>query len=131
MDVKSQDLYFNEASAAGLKSLVEETFPADILDKKKRWLYAWQLESSTGQLELSERTPTWDDELIQDLIRLQMAGGRGEIVLKDDSGEIMKYSLTNSGLEERRGRLVYPDGPGCRLDLTGGPEDLKEVFHSK
>ena len=109
MDIKSQDLHFNESSAAAVKSLIEESFPSDLREKKKRWLYAWTYETGTGQIELSQKTPTWDDEILTDLMRLQIAGARGEIVLEDDSVEATKYSLTNAGLEERRGKIVYPD----------------------
>jgi len=109
MDIKSQDLHFKAESAAAIRTLLDESFPSDLREKKKRWLYGWTYETETGQIELSEKTTTWDDEILADLLRLQIAGVRGDIVLEDGSGEAMKYSLTNSGLEERQGKIVYPD----------------------
>ena len=51
----------------------------------------------------------WDDEFINDLVKLVQIGVEGEIVIMDEEGEYTKYVLTDNEVKEFDGIIVYEE----------------------
>ena len=68
-------------------------------------------EEDNDIVEPSEDFFKWDDEFVNDLVKLAKIGVVGEIVTGGEGGENTKYVLGSGIVEEYYGDVVYSDVP--------------------
>lgn len=63
------------------------------------------------EVKLPESYFNWDDDFINDLIKLAQIDIVGEIVIKGEEGEYIKFVLVDNEVKEYDGVITYSDYP--------------------
>ena len=72
-------------------------------------------EIDDNRIKLMENYFHWDDDFINDLVKLVQIGVEGEIVIMGEVGEYIKYVLTDNEVKEFDGIIVYGTRPHDRF----------------
>ena len=79
------------------------------IDEIDEMYIEWREED--GGIDPSENYFKWDDEFINDLVKLAKMDVVGEVVTRGDEGESAKYILEDGKVKEYYGEVVFPDEP--------------------
>lgn len=81
------------------------------IDKLDKTFLEW-MDEGDNEVILSESYFEWDDDFINDLIRLARFGVRGGIVIMGEEGEYTKFVLVDKQtVEEYDGKIVFEKEP--------------------
>jgi len=71
----------------------------------------WRRASDDEAGVVPENYFTWDDEFINDLVKLVHIDIAGEVVIRSEDGEYTKFVLIDGKVGEYEGEVVFPDEP--------------------
>jgi len=90
--------------------LIRTDMSKDIDEIDELYLH-WDWEESNDGVEPPEDYFKWDDEFINDLVKLAKIDVVGEVITRGEEGEATKYILKDDEVEEYYGETVFPDEP--------------------
>ena len=81
------------------------------IDEIDELYICWNWDEHDDWVEADENYFKWDDEFIDDLVKLAKIGVVGEVVTRGDEGESAKYVLEGGEVKEYYGEVVFSDEP--------------------
>jgi len=90
-------------------------YEKDISDKMNEYMehndFYLPWNHGKGYMDLDETYFKWDNNFLRDLLVFKNMGVRGHITCYGEEGEYMKYEITDEGVREYHGSVVFPKKP--------------------
>jgi len=99
MTISNHDLKYEKDISAEINKYLENN----------KFYLLWNY--GNGYMDLEETYFKWSNEFIKDLIVLKDTGVHGSITCYGEEGEYIRYELTDEGIKEYFGSVVFPEKP--------------------
>ena len=111
MTIAEHELKYEKDISAGIN---------EYLDNNEFYL-SWNY--GDGYMDLDETYFKWSNEFIKDLLVLKDLGVRGYLTCYGEEGEYLKYELSDGGVKEYFGSVVFPEEPN---NIIKSEDDIKK-----
>lgn len=112
MTIAGHELRYKKDISAGINEYLESN----------EFYLSWN--HGDGFMDLDEGHFKWSNDFIKDLIVLKDLGVRGQITCHGEEGEYLKYEITNRGVKEYYGSVVFPKKPE---KIIKSEDDIKKL----